>query len=50
MPTKKIVTDDLIKVLLVIKHKKLVKMTSIEDQKEFLTFIKREDNLRDTFQ
>lgn len=37
-------------VLPVIKHKKFIRMISIENQEELLAFIKREDNLRDAFQ
>ena len=37
--------DGLTKALSVIKHEHFVGMTGIEDKKELLAFIKREDNL-----
>lgn len=43
------VVDELTKALLIIKYKDFVKVTRIEDQREFLASIKREDNLRDAF-
>lgn len=42
--------DDFTKSLSVIKHEHFVRMTGIEDKKELLAFIKREDNLKDAFQ
>lgn len=44
------VTDGLTKALSFIKHKNFVEMTKIEDQKERLASIKREDDLKDVFQ
>lgn len=44
------VTDGLTKALSFIKHKNFVEMTKIEDQRERLASIKREDDLKDVFQ
>ena len=49
MPTKEIVADSLIKALSIKKHEHFVGMTRIEDKKELLASIKREENLRDAF-
>lgn len=50
MSIKEIITNGLIKALLIIKHKHFGKMTWIKAKKELLTFIKQENNLKDTFQ
>ena len=42
--------DSLTKALSVVKHEYFVGMTGIEDQRELLASIKREDDLRDAFQ
>ena len=44
------VADGLTKALSVIKHEYFVGMTGIEDKRELLAFIKREDDFRDAFQ
>ena len=50
VPTKDMVADGLTKALSVIKHEYFVGMTGIEDKRELLASIKREDDLRDVFQ
>ena len=50
VPTKDMVADGLTKALSVIKHEHFVGMTGIEDKRELLASIKREDDLRDAFQ
>lgn len=42
--------NGLTKALSVVKYKDFVRMTRIEDQRDGLAFIKKEDNLRDAFQ
>ena len=44
------VADGLTKDLSVVKHKGFVRMTGVEDQKELLASIKREEDLGDAFQ
>ncbi len=44
------VADGLTKALSVVKHEDFVGMTGVEDQKELLASIKREEDLRDAFQ
>ena len=50
VPTKEMVADGVTKALSVIKHEHFVGMTGIEDKKELLASIKREDDRRDAFQ
>lgn len=44
------VADSLIKTLSVIQHEHFMEMIRIEDKRELLAFIKREDDLRYAFQ
>lgn len=43
------IDNSLIKTLLIIKHKHFMSMRKIENKKEILVSIKREDNLKNTF-
>ena len=46
---KDMVANGLIKALSVIKHEYFMGMTEIDDKKELLASIKREDDLRDAY-
>ena len=50
MSTKEIIVDSFTKALSVIKYEHFVAMIGIEDKKELLASIKRDDDLRDAFQ
>ena len=47
--TKQIMTDSFTKALSVINYEHFVAMIGIEDKKELLASIKRDDDLRDAF-
>lgn len=50
VPTKKMTADDLTKALAAANHEAFVGMTGIENQKDILASIKKEDHLKDALQ